>query len=253
VIGRYIVDLALQSWYASTKSETSKKEIEDMMGRMYMKPFKSSREIMEEFVPPGFKEVSKMVWNEIDAMAGEQNVSVTTLITRISNLLKEGKEGELTPREVEAYQLLASLYYATSLVTMGYGSYLPGNKEIKNFIDKQIDDASMIGGRAIWDAAGIAPKKELKINDFTEDTNKELSGEAALRMNEMLDMDRFNDLGIIKNELDFDNQSLDEFIQFIEKCKSVKYWTKNQINDAFHKIIPDFEHKETGKYLDGKM
>jgi hypothetical protein len=63
----------------------------------------------------------------------------------------------------------------------------------------------------------------------------------------------FNDLGIIKNELDFDNKLLDEFTQFIEKCKSVKYWTKNQIIDAFHKIIPDFDHKETGKYLDGKM
>ena len=73
---------------------------------------------------------------------------------------------------------------------MGYGSYLPGNKEIKNFVDKQIDNASMIGGRDIWDAAGIAPKKELKINDFTEDTNKELSGEATVRMNEILDMDR---------------------------------------------------------------
>jgi len=88
-------------------------------------------------------------------------------------------------------------------------------------------------------------------------TNSDTTGEKDIEEffveNEILDMVSFNDLGIIKNELDFDNKLLDEFTQFIEKCKSVKYWTKNQIIDAFHKIIPDFDHKETGKYLDGKM
>ena len=88
-------------------------------------------------------------------------------------------------------------------------------------------------------------------------TNSDTTGEKDIEEffmeNEMLDMVRFNDLGIIKNELNFDNQSLDEFIQFIEKCKFAKHWTKNQIITAFHKIIPDFDHKETGKYLDGKM
>ncbi len=88
-------------------------------------------------------------------------------------------------------------------------------------------------------------------------TNSDTTGEKDIEEffteNEMLDMTRFNDLGIIKNELDFDNQSLDEFIEFIEKSKFEKYWTKNQIIDAFYKVIPDFDHKETGKYLDGKM
>ncbi len=190
VIGRYIVELGLQSWYASTKSEIAKKDIEDMMGRMYMKPVKSWKDLFEEFISPGFKEVSKMVWEELEALAGKQNVSVTSLITRISDKLRDNKETELNPEEVEIYQLLASLYYTTSLISMGYGSYLPGNKEIKSFIDKQIDDASMIGGREIWDAAGMSPKKELKINDFTDDTNKELSDQATIKMNENLDMDR---------------------------------------------------------------
>ena len=85
------------------------------------------------------------------------------------------------------------------------------------------------------------------------DTTGEKDIEEFFMGNETLDMFRFNDLGIIKNELDFDNQSLDEFIQFIEKCKFAKHWTKNQIIAAFQKLIPDFDHKETGKYLDGKM
>jgi hypothetical protein len=35
--------------------------------------------------------------------------------------------------------------------------------------------------------------------------------------------------------------------------KDKKKWDKNQIVDLFYKMIPDFGHKETGKYLDGKM
>jgi hypothetical protein len=30
-------------------------------------------------------------------------------------------------------------------------------------------------------------------------------------------------------------------------------WTKEEIVDLFHYMIPDFGHKETGKYLDAKM
>ena len=30
-------------------------------------------------------------------------------------------------------------------------------------------------------------------------------------------------------------------------------WTKQMIVDLFHDMIPNFGHKETGKYLDSKM
>ena len=30
-------------------------------------------------------------------------------------------------------------------------------------------------------------------------------------------------------------------------------WNKENIVELFLEMIPDFEHKETGKYLDGKM
>jgi hypothetical protein len=35
--------------------------------------------------------------------------------------------------------------------------------------------------------------------------------------------------------------------------KSDGKWTKEQIVALFHTMIPDFGHKETGKYLDAKM
>ena len=89
---------------------------------------------------------------------------------------------------------------------------------------------------------------------FTDsDTTGEKDFEEFFTANEALDMDRFNNLGVIKNEPNFDSQSLDEFIQFIHQCKLAKGWTKEQIVDEFHKMLPDFGHNETGKYLDGKM
>lgn len=85
------------------------------------------------------------------------------------------------------------------------------------------------------------------------DTTGEKDFEEFFTKNETLDMNKFNNLGVIKNEPDFDSYLLDQFIQFIDECKLAKHWTKEQIVDQFHRMIPGFEHKETGKYLDGKM
>jgi hypothetical protein len=35
--------------------------------------------------------------------------------------------------------------------------------------------------------------------------------------------------------------------------KQKKSWDKQQLVKLFFKMIPDFGHKETGKYLDSKM
>ena len=89
---------------------------------------------------------------------------------------------------------------------------------------------------------------------FTDsDTTGEKDFEEFFTKNETLDMAKFNNLGVIKNKPEYDNKALEEFIKFIDNCKVAKGWTKEQIVDVFHKMIPDFGHKETGKYLDGKM
>ncbi len=65
-------------------------------------------------------------------------------------------------------------------------------------------------------------------------------------------MARFNNLGIIKNEPLFDEERLGHFTQTIEAMKAAKSWYKDDIVHLFHEMIPNFGHKETGKYLDGK-
>lgn len=89
---------------------------------------------------------------------------------------------------------------------------------------------------------------------FTDsDTTGEKDFEEFFTENETLDMNKFNNLGVIKNEPVFNNELLEEFIQYIEAKKNDRSWTKDQIVTLFYKMIPDFGHKETGKYLDGKM
>jgi len=89
---------------------------------------------------------------------------------------------------------------------------------------------------------------------FTDsDTTGEKDFEEFFTENETLDMARFQNLGVIKNEPIFDNQALEEFVHYIDAWKNDKKWTKEEIVALFHKMIPDFGHKETGKYLDGKM
>ncbi|EHU4838745.1 UDP-N-acetylglucosamine 4,6-dehydratase [Vibrio parahaemolyticus] len=89
---------------------------------------------------------------------------------------------------------------------------------------------------------------------FTEsDTTGEKDFEEFFTDNEVLDMERFENLGIIKNEPSFDQDLLTLFEQSIAAMKDKREWSKEQIVELFFTMIPDFGHKETGKYLDSKM
>lgn len=89
---------------------------------------------------------------------------------------------------------------------------------------------------------------------FTEsDTTGEKDFEEFFTDSETLDMERFENLGIIKNDAIFEQALLSEFEEKITQMKADKNWTKDEIVSLFFKMLPDFGHKETGKYLDGKM
>lgn len=85
------------------------------------------------------------------------------------------------------------------------------------------------------------------------DTTGEKDFEEFFTSKEVLDMAKFENLGIIKNELHYNDDNLKHFTAIISKYKEDKRWSKEQIVELFHKMIPDFGHKETGKYLDAKM
>lgn len=71
--------------------------------------------------------------------------------------------------------------------------------------------------------------------------------------NEILDMQRFTNLGIIKTAEQYDAQKIIFFENEINKIKNKSIWGKSEIVELFFKMIPDFGHQELGKYLDSKM
>jgi FlaA1/EpsC-like NDP-sugar epimerase len=85
------------------------------------------------------------------------------------------------------------------------------------------------------------------------DTTGEKDFEEFFTDKEELDMSRFENLGIIKNDPLYEQQLLTLFENSITEMKIDRAWTKEQIVKLFFTMIPDFGHKETGKYLDSKM
>lgn len=87
----------------------------------------------------------------------------------------------------------------------------------------------------------------------SSDTTGEKDFEEFFTDAETLDMERFINLGVIKNEPEFNADLLKEFEETISAMKNELAWDKESIVELFFKMIPGFGHKETGKYLDAKM
>jgi len=120
------------------------------------------------------------------------------------------------------------------------------NKGYEPFLCKDEDEAREL--------AKTLPKQGKWPCLFTSsDTTGEKDFEEFFTDKETLDMKRFENIGIIKSKLEFDNELLSKFEKRIKMLKESGTWTKKQIVELFFKMIPAFAHKEVGKYLDEKM
>jgi len=99
----------------------------------------------------------------------------------------------------------------------------------------------------------LKAKKSWPCYFFDSDTTGEKDFEEFYTDREELDMERFKSIGIIKNQPVFDPIKLDYFSDRVESLKNGGSWTREEIVELFHEMIPDFAHKETGKFLDGRM
>jgi len=89
---------------------------------------------------------------------------------------------------------------------------------------------------------------------FTKsDTTGEKDFEEFFTDNEILDLKRFQNLGIIKNELEIEVEKIEYFEKSIKEKRTSLDWNKKEIVDLFFEMIPGFGHQEKGKYLDSKM
>ena len=88
---------------------------------------------------------------------------------------------------------------------------------------------------------------------FSSDTTGEKDFEEFYTDSEDLEMDRFIDLGVIKNKAIFDENLLTSFVEDIDELKSNLSWSKKILLKKFTKLLPNFRHQEMNKNLDSKM
>jgi hypothetical protein len=99
----------------------------------------------------------------------------------------------------------------------------------------------------------LKARRKYPVYFFNSDTTGEKDFEEFYTGKESIDMNRFNNIGIIKNEAVYDDKKLKLFTDTIAAVRVQEKWTRSDLIDLFNEIIPEFNHKETGKFLDGKM
>ena len=77
--------------------------------------------------------------------------------------------------------------------------------------------------------------------------------EEFYRNDEIVDLDTYNSLGVINNNFIDYSFKIDLFKNSILEIKNKIHWKKKELVDLFNLILPEFNHKETGKYLDFKI
>ncbi len=102
-------------------------------------------------------------------------------------------------------------------------------------------------------AKELIDKKQWPCFFFKSDTTGEKDFEEFFTDAEDLDMKRFETVGVIRNQPDFDEAKLEEFISGIEMLREKGTWDKEDILKLYFGLLPEFAHKETGKYLDQRM
>lgn len=99
----------------------------------------------------------------------------------------------------------------------------------------------------------LKAQRKYPVYFFKSDTTGEKDFEEFYTDKEVLDMDRFKNLGIIKNGPVFEREKLEMFEERIKSMRAEGVWTRGDLIDLFNEMIPEFNHRETGKFLDGRM
>ncbi len=88
---------------------------------------------------------------------------------------------------------------------------------------------------------------------FETDTSGEKPYEEFFTDREIIDNDRFVNLGVIKNVVVRDIKEIDGVFQMLRTLFESGSVTKTEVVDILKTWLPNFEHIEKGKGLDSKM
>lgn len=100
---------------------------------------------------------------------------------------------------------------------------------------------------------------KLKVNKqwpcyfFESNTTGEKAFEEFFTNNEKVDFKKFTDFGIVKNKYVDNTEKINNFRREIKLISDNLNSKKSKIVELFLETVPNFEHQEKGKNLDGKM
>lgn len=95
--------------------------------------------------------------------------------------------------------------------------------------------------------------KRYPVHYSVSDTSGEKAFEEFVTDTEMADMDRFSSLGVIKGKKIPDRERIERLFLELNTLFGKEEATKEEVVSVIKGYLPDFEHIETGKSLDGKM
>ena len=154
----------------------------------------------------------------------------------LSTLLGENKDVFFPKSEGKLEPIRFSTIASNYLRNLGYEPYKCSNEdEARDLADELIR------------------KKKWPCYFFETDTTGEKEIEEFFTNNEIVDMNRFQNIGVIQNPSTPSYNKLDPFFSQLECIKKKKEWSKNDFLDLFFDVLPEFTHAETGKFLDQKM
>ena len=88
---------------------------------------------------------------------------------------------------------------------------------------------------------------------FESDTSGEKSFEEFFTEKEVLDLDRFINLGVVKNSKKRKTEEIDTIFERLNQLFETKDIKKEAVVHVLKEYLPNFAHIETGKGLDSKM
>ena len=88
---------------------------------------------------------------------------------------------------------------------------------------------------------------------FKSDTTGEKDFEEFYKITDSLNLDQFRNIGIIKNIDKYSTSDLRVFWRSVDDLKKSKSWSRHELITLFQNLIPEFSHRDTGKFLDQRM
>ena len=102
-------------------------------------------------------------------------------------------------------------------------------------------------------ASELIARKQWPCYFSPSDTTGEKDFEEFFTGQDELELERFESIGVIRNQPVYDDAALEAFAAGVRALRQRGMWSKQDLLALFYQVLPDFAHKETGRYLDQKM